>query len=265
MITEFERKKNRNQKIMNLPDECCCVSPDKQRKRRYSNSMKQFALYAGLLFLLVSCTSTKPAQIQEGIADIDPITLDPVSIGFDKIFSADIQNNMADVVFQPRDNTVYLEFKYEMVKYRQHWNRDARERFIAAVEQYNDDFENRRLIDKKSKTTSVYGKFNGKTEWGTFVINSRGTPQVTMGYIFKKENPYFLITQQPAKNERMPGDSGNSSLRITIYLTKAQTAVIANLFRQEYLTGLVPESALYGTQNGIDEGAPSAVVEPDIY
>ncbi len=226
--------------------------------------MKQFALYAGILFLFVSCTSTKSAQIQEGIADIGPIPLEPVSIGLDKMFSFDVENKTAAAVFQPRENTVSLEFRYETVKYLQYWDRNARELFIAAVEQYNDDFENRRLIDRQSKTASVYGKFKGKTEWGTFMVNSRSIPQVTMGYIFKKETPYFFITQKPAKNEQVPGDSVNSSVTINIYLTRAQAGIIANLFRQEYLTGLVPESALYGAQNS-GNAAASSVTAPDIY
>jgi hypothetical protein len=101
-------------------------------------------------------------------------------------------------------------------------------------------------------------------EWGTFkfLVNSRSYPKAYLGYVFRDNNPYFMLTLLPAKNVRREDSAGqNNSLRIELYFTRTMAEDVANLFDQEYLLSLLPESVKVQPAAG-PRGAP---VVPDTY
>ncbi|MDR1956508.1 MAG: hypothetical protein LBQ30_06610 [Treponema sp.] len=193
------------------------------------------------VLLAVSCVSSSPKK-SALIADADPISLGTAEIEFDKMFSSALEKKEVPLTFNPRDDTVSLEFRYQTVVYRQYWDRAGRDRFIAAVKRYHDDFEARNLTDKASKSRTAYGTVNGKTEWGqfSFSVNARSYPRIDLGYQFKGKNPYFTVVQREARDTIMPSaDDARMSLRITSYFTRQEANTLAALLDQEYLLGIL--------------------------
>jgi hypothetical protein len=199
--------------------------------------MKRILFFFGIAVLCAACTSAKPKN-PDMVADADPIALGTVSVGFDKFMSSAVGAKDVSAVFDPRTDTVYLQFTYETLTIRQFWDNQNRRKFTAALEQYARDFENRKLTEKNSKTRTAYGSTTGKTEWGqfSFTINSRSYPKMELGYQFKGKSPYFTVVQREAP-DTISGDEDRNSLRITSYFTKAQAAELAGIFDQEYLLG----------------------------
>jgi hypothetical protein len=178
------------------------------------------------------------------IANIAPLPAGRSITGFDKLFSAEIVDKDLSLMFDPRTNTVTIEFSYELTKYKQHWSFENRQLFIQAVDSYISDFETRTLSAQCSKTEKTYGSFKGKAEWGTMFYNSLSYPQMTLGYTFNNKSPYFVVVQKPAPNERadelnMPQNDSNT---IRFFFTRLQAQELASLFIQEYLLGLIPET-----------------------
>ncbi|MDR2483877.1 MAG: hypothetical protein LBD55_00605 [Treponema sp.] len=216
--------------------------------------MKLLIPFFCILLVFSSCASTA-SKNPNMIADADPIPLGTVTILFEKFFSSALGTKDVSLVFDPRSNTVYLQFVYETVTYRQFWDQTNRKKFIAALEQYQKDFEARNLNRKSSKSRRAYGSVNGKTEWGqfSFSINARSYPQMEIGYQFKEDNPYFTVLQREAK-DTLTGDERNS-LRITTYFNRTQAAELAAFFDQTYLLNRLEA-----------EGIPLASdAAPDVY
>jgi hypothetical protein len=172
------------------------------------------------------------------VADIDPISAGKATLSMEKFFSSNLEPKEAAVVFAPRTDSVYLQFVYQTTTYRQFWDRPSREKFIAALEQYQKDFDAKNLTIKKSKSRQAYGSVKAVVEWGqfSFNINSRGYPEINLGYFFKDNNPYFTVLQREA-GDTIFGE--RESVRITAYFTRAQAAALAAVFDQAYLLSLV--------------------------
>jgi hypothetical protein len=194
-----------------------------------------------VLFSLLSCKST-PKEIL--IADMDPLEAGIVDGGVMAYFPTRIKQIPLTLSFDPRSNTVYMQFSYQTVTYRQYWDPPSRVRFISAVERYHADYEARNLPERKHRRSRrAYDVLDGLTEWGAFkfMINARSRPKVYLGYTFRENSPYFLITQMSAKNERSTTDDEQNSLQIELYFTRAMAADLARLFDQDHLASLVPD------------------------
>jgi hypothetical protein len=204
-----------------------------------------FRWFFSLFFITVLCASclTRPSPAGDMAADRDPLPAGELSLGVPVLFPSRIEQIQARLVYEPRFNRVYLEFPYQTVTYRQYWDQAAREKLVAAVEQYHLDFEAQNLpLRNRSKSRRAYGSFRTMTEWGTFsfMINSRGYPQIDLGYTFHKESPYFLVTQLEAKDVRVEGrEIEHNSLRITLYFTRTLAAALAQQLREENLRSLL--------------------------
>jgi hypothetical protein len=188
----------------------------------------------------------------EGVANLDPIPAGSVEAEFPRILSSAIEKKKVNVVFVPRDNTVYLEFKYQSVTYRQYWNPENRARFREALEKYKADYEARNLVDKPYRTRRLYGVLKGMTQWGyplnlsilVLRLNSMGYPNYEIGYVFKedrsrRESPYFTVFQRETDDILMNNDNIESkSANIFVYYTRAQAEDLVNIFDQDYLLSL---------------------------
>jgi uncharacterized protein YcfL len=208
--------------------------------------------FLSLAALLLACSSN-PKIGEEGVANMDPIPAGSIEAEFPRLLSSAVEKKEIDAVFCPRDNTVYLEFKYQAVTYRQYWNQANRAAFREALEKYKGDYEAKNLADKPSRTRRLYGTLKGTAQWGyplnlsilVLRLNSMGYPNYEMGYVFKEDrsrraSPYFTVFQRECKDILMSNDAmeGKSS-NIFIYYTRSQAEDLANIFRQDYLLSLI--------------------------
>jgi hypothetical protein len=226
-------------------------------------------LRAGGLFalaaLFLACNST-PKMSDEGVANMDPVPAGSIEAEFPRFFSSAVEKKKVDVVFCPRDNTVYLEFKYQTVTYRQYWNLANRNRFLEALEKYKGDYGAKNLVDRPYKTRRLYGVLKGMAQWGyplnlsilVLRLNSMGYPSYEMGYVFKetssrRESPYFTVFQRECKDVLMNNDAieGKSS-NIFVYYTLAQAEDLATIFNQDYLLSLTRSSQVVDPEPDAD-------------
>jgi hypothetical protein len=99
----------------------------------------------------------------------------------------------------------------------------------------------------------AYGILESVTEWGTFkiMINSRARPKVELGYAFEQNSPYFVITQREAKNEIASSDSSaNTSLRVSLYFTRALAEELTAALDRSRLLSLLPNSGVVPPGSG---------------
>jgi hypothetical protein len=211
------------------------------------------------VFIFFSCRTLDPAEkYPDMIVDKDPVSAGTIEFEVDRFFSSNVDKKEAELIFYPRYNTVALEFRYQTIRYRQFWDLEGREKFVQALEHYKEDYAARNLVNKYSKSRSVYGKFKGKIEWETFSITTPGLayPAIELGYRFRGKgggSPYFTVLQQSAKDEyTLNSDSSKpDSLQICTYYTRAQGEELARLFDQSFLLSLLgplpaPEDLLPG-------------------
>jgi hypothetical protein len=176
------------------------------------------------------------------VANADPVSAGSVEIVFEKLFSSKLNKVEVEVIFHPRLNSVALDFRYEMIRYRQFWDLTGRLQFAAALERYKEDYEARKLGTQFRRTKAAYGKTRGRLEWETFKFSKTyiAQPVIELGYRFKENSPFFTIHMRSAKEEAPPGDSSTMESRlINMYYTRAQADELVKLFDQEYLMGLL--------------------------
>jgi hypothetical protein len=177
------------------------------------------------------------------VANADPVSAGIIEAEFDRIFSSKLDKSEVEVVFHPRLNAVTLEFRYELIRYRQFWNEAARQQFTAALEHYKADYAAQNLINRHKKTRAIYGKVKGRTEWETFKYAKTriAHPNIELGYRFVGEMPFFTTLMRSVKEESDSIDSSPQldSQQISMYFTRAQADNLAKLFDQSYLMGLL--------------------------
>jgi hypothetical protein len=222
-----------------------------------------------LLFLALlagSCRST-PRMAEEGVANMDPVPAGTIEAEFARIFSSAVDKKDVAVVFCPRDNSVYLEFKYQTLTHRQYWSLENRYRFREALEKYEQDYEARTLVDRPSRTRRTYGVLTGMIQWGYPLtlgsliqsLNSQGYPRYEMGYTFKQDNsrresPYFTVFQRECEDVFENSDDIESrSLNIFMYYTRAQARELVKLFDQTYLLSLIQTPVIRETAPDSDD------------
>ncbi|MCL2127744.1 MAG: hypothetical protein FWH38_05775 [Treponema sp.] len=200
---------------------------------------------AALLFLVLSCAGVDPAKKYPNmVADADPISAGTIEAEFDRLFSSKLNKLTIETIFYPRYNAVCLEFRHELIRYRQYWDENNRISFAQALERYKADYDARTLIDRYRKTRAAYGKVKGRAEWETFKFSQTHLvfPVIEIGYRFRGETPFFATLMRSTKEENsMNGDSSNlsESQQINMYFTRAQAEDLVKLFDQAYLMGLL--------------------------
>lgn len=118
---------------------------------------------------------------------------------------------------------------------------DANKEILAkAVENYLDDFENKRLNRKGKKTEKTYGKINYRLDWGPISSSTPNHGKGTgyLGYEFVKGSPYFTISNYPFENEyyKVAGDATTrESQTLKYFFTKAQARQLVERTQNEYI------------------------------
>jgi hypothetical protein len=206
------------------------------------------AIALAALFPVISCVSADPAKrYPDMVADKDPVSAGIIDVQFDKFMPPNIEKKEVEVIFYPRYNTVALEFRHELVRYRQIWDLQGRQRFTQALDRYKADYAARTLTDKFARTRAAYGKFKGATEWEMFSITQSGLayPVMELGYRFRGDSPYFSIVQRSAPDQHTinSNEPRAGSLQIIMYYTRAQADELVKIFDQSYLLSLLGPSA----------------------
>jgi len=195
-------------------------------------------LCAVLVALFSSCGSLRfAANNPNMIADIAPFSIGSVNVSLEQAFSSKLKEVDVDVVFYPRKNEVALEFRHNLITNRQYWSEAARQQFRAALNSYNEDFDNKRLITDYRKSRASYGKNAIRFEWETFKYSTRyrSSPSIDLGYRFRDNAVYFTVLQRSAQEETSASGRKSDSPQYSIYFTRAQAEDLAKLFDQAYL------------------------------
>jgi hypothetical protein len=211
--------------------------------------MKYTAIPIIILLWLSSCASQTPR--------VPDITVDRNSRNY-TAGAAEVQLNRGfslgglrkfdlDLTYYPSDDLVCLEYRMDFVRHYLFMDRDGREAFTSALEQYKYDYDLRNLTDKRSKAKQAYGTARSLLIWEAFKFSGEGrsNPVLQLGYYFVKDSPYFAITMPEARNiSEVTGDKTLNSAAQVFYFTRAQADVLAALFDLDYLRGLgAPSSA----------------------
>jgi hypothetical protein len=206
-------------------------------------------LFAVLFF---SCGTAKPNPNM--IADRDPISLGTIELEAEKFLSSALEKKEATVVFVPRTDSVYLQFRFQTVTYRQYWDRPGRAMFKAALAKYKNDYDAHNLELSPTKASRAYGQLKAYTEWGQLnigvLMSGKAYPRMELGYRFNNRSPYFTVLQRRADDEGLAATESRESLNIRTYFTRAQATELVSLFEQDYLLSLVGPAAL-------DKGIPA--------
>jgi hypothetical protein len=209
------------------------------------------------VFFAFSCTAVDPARRYPNmVANADPVSAGSVEIVFDRLFSSKLNKAEVEVIFHPRLNSVALDFRYEMISYRQFWDLPARLQFAAALERYKEDYEARKLETQYRKTKAAYGRTRGRLEWETFKFSKTyiAQPVIELGYRFKQGSPFFTTLMRSTKEDAPPGDNSDmESRQINMYFTRAQADELVKLFDQEYLMGLLGRTSVTPEEPAVEQ------------
>jgi len=213
-----------------------------------------------IIILFFSCGSVDLSKkYPYMVANVDPFSVGTAEAQFDRFLSSKVNKNEFEVVFHPRLNAVSLEFRYELIKYRQFWDQAARNQFSSSLELYKRDYEDMKLIDKYSKTRAVYGKTKGRLEWEAFKYTKTriSYPTIEIGYKFKEKTPFFTTLMRSAREELKDGDNSSpmDSQQINMYFTRAQADELVKIFDQAYLLGLLAQKTSEKIEEPTAEGA----------
>jgi len=216
------------------------------------------------IFCTLSCGSYDYSRKYPNmVANHDPISAGTVEIQLNKFMTSKLTKIEAEAIFYPRYNSVALEFRYELIRYRQFWDLEGRKQFAQALELYKADYEARTLIDKYRKTRKIYGRVPAKVEWEAFKYTKTRVayPYIELGYRFKEKMPFFTTLMQSAKEEIDVSDNSSrgSSSQISMYFTRAQADELVKLFDQEFLMGLL------GLKNDPEAGPYEEPIDVDPY
>jgi hypothetical protein len=204
--------------------------------------------------LCLSCRTASGIMQANMLADVEPFSIGSVNASFDKLLSSDLAKADVEVIFYPRENEVALKFKYNTLQYLQFWNEEGRRQFIDALNRYNEDFANQKLITNYNRSRAIFGTAGGRCEWKTLNLSLTATycssPAIRLGYRFKGNTPYFSTYQDEAKEETGVNSAVSKSNSFAIYFNRAQGEDLARLFDQDFLLGLLGDKA--SQNNAVD-------------
>jgi len=143
--------------------------------------------------------------------------------------------------YYPAEDAVCLQFKVQFVNCNQFWDRTGRDAFVAAFRRYQEDFEQKKLVNGNRKTRDVYGTVQGFFAWKRtpVAVQAKGSPKVNFGYQFKDKSVFFTTTQEESRYEdQLSRDRSQTSPVLLMYFTRAQAESLVELFSQEHLQGL---------------------------
>ncbi|MBR1723017.1 MAG: hypothetical protein IJ727_11140 [Treponema sp.] len=132
--------------------------------------------------------------------------------------------------------------RYDTSSYACFLAQNERNALINAINQYFDDFDNKKLDKSMKKSERVYGQVGGYEEFGVTesMMTSYSKPKVYFGYKFLGKSPYFAIfvLRSPNLNEDLGSNRPPQSVDQKYYFTKAQAQKLADFLSDENIESL---------------------------
>ena len=223
--------------------------------------MKKYLFFCAIALLYTSCKHTSNAvKYPDMVADIDPFQIGSTSVSFDRTFSTNLKSERVEVFFYPRENEVALEVTNSTYRLSLFWNKDARRLFIEALNRYEEDFAEKRLITNYNKTGAIYGKTKIRFQWKTLKVSPtyRASPYIEIGYRFREDAPFFMLRQKAAREESGVNEGIKESPQYALYFTRAQARELAALFDNAFLLESIGDKELPPPmKNDRDEYSPA--------
>ena len=218
--------------------------------------MKNFILII-TAFLLFSCVSAPPPKTFSVDLNSPRYEAGEIEANFDRYLSiGSIKKSPVNVYYYPAEDAVCLQFKKQFVSCNQFWDRTGRDTFVAALRRYQEEFEQKKLVNGNRKTRDVYGTVQGFFAWKKTPVSvqAKGSPKISLGYQFKDKSVFFTTTQLESRYEDpISRDRSQTSPVLLMYFTRAQAESLAELFSQEHLQKLGKPAAGTGGGAELDE------------
>jgi hypothetical protein len=170
-----------------------------------------------------------------------------MEINFEKIVDiGDLRQVGITVDYYPLEDAVCLQYRLDFMTFYQFWSRDGRDAYLKALDQYKEDFTERKLNLKGSRRTKrQYGKAEGYLIWqaSIYTIRAFASVDIELGYfirtVSKNRAAFFTLHQREATFiDELSKNEKRQTNNITLYLTKAQADELADFFDQDFLRSL---------------------------
>jgi hypothetical protein len=185
------------------------------------------------------------------------IEIGVIEAQFDELLPG-IKKYVLNVLYFPVEEAVCLQYKQDFYTHYQFWNREGRDLFAEAFNNYKTDYDTRNLPTTGGrKAKGKYGAFQSYLIWqmSVYQVQARASMNIELGYAFKEKNPYFCVNQKEAFYEDQFGrDNNKTKYETSIYFTRAQAEALLALFDQSFLDGLsLPGGVITNPQADFDE------------
>jgi len=225
--------------------------------------MKYFAILAFAL-TLGACVTTKP--VKEAPFTVDPtsprILAGLIEAQFDKIVNlAGLRTVKITVDYYPIEDAVCLQYRLDLMTYYVFFDKEGREAYLKALKQYKEDYENKALKTRGSKSTRrQYGNIEIYLIWQafSFTMRSRANTLVDFGYDIKvvsdNRASFFTLYRREAiyRDINASEQERRTAANEPMYFTRTQADELAALFDQDYLKALTPDKIKMRSDNMLD-------------
>lgn len=151
-------------------------------------------------------------------------SFDSASFFTPKVFGG-LHQQPATILVHLTNKTAGFGSKYQAAYYILQFDDKGRKFLNDAVNNYLEDFANKRLLRNKHQTSKIYGATNVTLHWGTMSSSTpnNGSGKLYVGYEFRDGSPYLIFTINPVHNNHydVVGNSAVSeSLPLKYYFNK---------------------------------------------
>ena len=213
----------------------------KSPKIGHTINMKKLTIILTLISLIICACNTTPRTKKE-VFTVDlkspSVKIGEIEFQIDRSFLPGIKKATADVFYFPVEDAVSLQFRIDMVSLQQFWSSAGRDDFIAALETYKKDFEERNFSSNSRKSKKHYGTTKGYIIWQTtrFSVHAKAITDYELGYYFVERAPYFVTNQREAEYiDPNTKDNNRTSAITSLYFTRAQADALAALFDPKFI------------------------------
>jgi hypothetical protein len=208
--------------------------------------------YIAILILALSLSVCSSTKVKEEPFTVDlnspKIPIGKIQAQFDGFLNiGSIRTVDVAVDYYPAEDAVCLQYRIDFMTFYQFWNREGREAYPAALEQYKDDYAQRNLNDKGSmKTRRQYGRIDCFLIWqaAAYTVRAKANTFIDLGYDIKEVSnsraSFFTIYQKEAEFKTESSNEIRGTKGIPMYLTRAQADELAGFFDQELIKNLDP-------------------------
>jgi len=211
----------------------------------------KYLIFILTAFLIFSCSSAPPPRTFSVDLNSPRYEAGEIEANLDRYLSiGSLKKSPVNVYYYPNEDAVCLQFKVQFVNCNQFWDKTGRDTFVAALGRYQEEFEQKRLVNGNRKIRDVYGTAQGFFAWKKTPVSvqAKGSSKIGFGYQFRDKSVFFTTTQGEVRYEDpLSRDRSQTSPVLLMYFTRAQAASLAELFNQEFLQGLGKPAAAPGS------------------